>query len=251
MTSNGKIQYEIKLFLVPRKVLNANRELQPDSLVGIAFSEHKQWKIHFLETPDRELLNTGWILRNRIKKADKAELTFKKRFPIRQDDLNLTLAEVRREGFDLEDPNLKLEVDWGYAAKTLSLSYGVDITRPDAASLSSDEWKMLFVNEAPDAFLHWQQGLGRKTIDKTIALGPIEAKKYKAEWEGTEVVIEVWSIGEESVVEISFDTTDESIAALRHDQLAAFLKTNGLLIEQDFSKTRWAIDKLLPVPAAF
>ncbi|KPV56836.1 hypothetical protein QJ48_25535 [Paenibacillus sp. A3] len=63
MTSNGKIQYEIKLFLDPEKVLNGVRELQPDKLSGVTFSEYKQWKIHFLETSDRELSNNGWILR--------------------------------------------------------------------------------------------------------------------------------------------------------------------------------------------
>lgn len=50
------------------------------------------------------------------------ELTYKKRYPVINGDINAALTLANQEGFDKSDDNYEAEIDWGYGKQTLSFS---------------------------------------------------------------------------------------------------------------------------------
>lgn len=50
------------------------------------------------------------------------ELTYKKRYPVVNGNIQAALTLANQEGFDASDDNYEAEVDWGYGKQTLSFS---------------------------------------------------------------------------------------------------------------------------------
>lgn len=242
-------QHEIKFFIDSSKVLNEIYELKSDIINLFQISDKpKLREILFIDTANQDMYKTGWILRNR-KKTNKYELTYKKRYKINDNDVNFALNELR-DNFKEIDSKSKIELEWGYTNKTLSLSLerNEDISNALATTtLSIEELQKMFIKNAPGQFTNWKESenWGIEQISKSKAYCPIHAMDYTGRWSETDIEIDIWSrkINDNTdvVVEISFKATDEDIASQQHSKLKDFLYSNGLLITKDFSKTQWAL----------
>ena len=57
-----------------------------------------------MSMPARDFLNAGWINRIRVKEEkNKYTITYKKRYPVQDDDMEAALAAARDDGFSLYD----------------------------------------------------------------------------------------------------------------------------------------------------
>lgn len=242
-------QHEIKFFIDSSKVLNEIYELKSDIISLFQISEKpKLREILFIDTANQDMYKVGWILRNR-KKTNKYELTYKKRYKINDNNVNSALNELR-DDFKEIDSKSKIELEWGYTNKTLSLSLERNEDKPNAlatTSLSVEELQKMFIENAPEQFINFKknQNWGVEQISKSKAYCLIHSIEYTGRWNDTDLDIDIWSrkINDNTdiVVEISFKATDENIASQQHSKLKDFLYSSGLLITKDFSKTQWAL----------
>ncbi|WP_420540407.1 histidine phosphatase family protein (plasmid) [Paenibacillus polymyxa] len=234
----NRTSYEIKFILAANRIITENQELQLD-LPGLRIAEHTMLDIRFLDTLQLGLYVNGWILRSRVKASkDKTELTYKKRLPL-SDNLSLeaALREAEAQGFDLNNPDCKIEVEWGLQNRTLSLSYETYEKAPEAQQLEA--WRALFKDHAPKELDEFSGDL-----DQSSLLGPVKAKKSKGAWSGMDISIEIWAIGAETIAEISMKSENEAEANAKHGHLKQLLQDAQVLSDRDVSKTKWALDKL-------
>lgn len=251
MTTNISIkEYEVKFFLALTKVLNSNHDLKSEILDGLSVSAPKRRYIQFIDTKDTIMFTENWILRNRKKEGDNEnELTYKKRYPIINDDIESVLIQAGKDGFDTSDGNFKAEAEWGFTKKTISLSCKKELLSNNANTIlpSIDELRKLFLTDIPKALMNWRGGgWGEKQINQARVFGPIQSKEYKWEWDELKISIEIWTIKNkeaESIVEVSFKAKDETTANQHRLKLKDFLITKGWLDEQDISKTQWAMER--------
>ncbi|MCU5086800.1 hypothetical protein OCA23_26225 [Bacillus cereus] len=129
------IKYEVKFFLQSNQILNEKHELQESVKKELKITKAEQRYIQFIDTVNKEMYQVGWILRNR-KVDDGQELTYKKRYPITNDDIEAMLVQAKEDGFDLNSTKFEPEVDWGFTKKTLSLSFDTINTAPDSSNPS-------------------------------------------------------------------------------------------------------------------
>ncbi|RRJ66037.1 hypothetical protein EHV15_26320 [Paenibacillus oralis] len=244
MTSKD-ISYEIKFVLRAENMLAGNQELKQD-ISGLSISESSTLDILFLDTMNFALYESGWVLRGRLKQNKKKwEMTYKKRIPVLQDNLQASLEEAELQGFDLNDPKYKIEVDWSIERKMLSISCDVDVDAPDAQK--SESWRSLFLDHAPEPLLR-VEGKSEEhegNMDKASLLGSFKSRKYKGQWNSMEISLEIWSIGDESIVELSMKEKDGTVAESKAKQLKHSLQEANLLAETQTSKTQWALKRLL------
>jgi len=238
-------KYEIKMFLKVDKVLNSHQELEIKVLDEInGLTESKSQEVRFIDTREKIFSSQGWILRSRIKAGDnKNEITFKKRYPLHS-EVGEMLEKINQEGINLDNPNLDVEIDWGFSKKTLSLSWEMKVPLSQSATFSDEEVRKLFADQAPEEFIHWnQKEWSTQLLRQTTVIGPIQARKYKGHWDGEEISLEIWTISSDIIVEISLDIDDDAVASQKHEKLKEYLNRKDLLIEQDFSKTQWAMEQ--------
>jgi hypothetical protein len=244
-------EWEVKFFLDVTKVLNENHKLKSDLVQDLQISSPKRRDIQFIDTLNKDMYNEGWILRNRKKEEkDKYELTYKKRYPVHNDDIDSVLTQASREGLIKIDSKFEVELEWGYTKKVLSVSFEAKEPVPNASATtmpSIEELKKFFLNNAPKEFINWKiNDWGIEQINKSSGCGPISAKVYEWVWDETKINIEIWSrsIGartEESIVEVSFKVKDKTVAEQLHPKLKDYLSNKNWLVMDDISKTEWAL----------
>lgn len=91
--------YEVKLFLDPSLVLDANHELTPAVRTYFQTGAAEKIRVQFLDTNDQRINQEGWYVRLRKKENDasnKFELVYKKRYPVENGNLNAALAQAGR-----------------------------------------------------------------------------------------------------------------------------------------------------------
>ncbi|WCM63159.1 hypothetical protein [Paenibacillus polymyxa] len=233
---NDKMSYEFKLFVEPKKVLTEGKELIPQ-VAGLSFSLKDRMQIYLIDTPDMKLYETGWIIRNRWK-DERWELTYKRR--IREyNTLENAVKQAINEGFALVD--YELEVEWGFEKKALSLSRDPEIK---LEGTSPDLWKQTVLDRAPQPFKN--SDVFKIVEQDGRVMGPVQSAKYKSEWNEEKVHLEIWFIGEDCIAEATMKIKEatEAIAEAKHLQFVDFFKEHNILLEQDMSKTKWALEKL-------
>ncbi|MBY7125150.1 hypothetical protein ILS93_24025 [Bacillus sp. 16GRE42] len=241
-----QFKYEVKFFLQSNQILNEKYELQENIKSELKITKAEQRYIQFIDTVNKEMYQVGWILRNR-KVEDGQELTYKKRYPITNDDIDTILGQAKEEGFDLNNTKFEVEIDWGFTKRTLSLSYDVIDTTPDSSNpMPIQELREKFLQNAPEEFRNWKQDdWTEDKIIKAIEYGPVYERKYTGEWQGHKVKIEVWSRDKcsEVIVEISLKKfNDKDSASQQHQQLKQYLSEKKWLLEQDILKTEWVLN---------
>jgi hypothetical protein len=253
--SNMVPDYEVKLLMQPSAVLGSDGKLT--STVRTAFgmpSTVTKMNIQFLDTNAKDIYTNTWIPRIRKTEGESDfELTYKKRYPITNDNIAAALTLANQEGFDSTDTNYDAQVEWGYLNKTLSISNKKTGKKSGYSGMDlpskSDSIKLLNDN-VPGKMDDWlYNGWGSDMLSNSRLYGPILAKRSIGTWSGLETYIEVWPIlnaagtGTENVVEISFKTTSSTTASTKHDQLITYLQGQGWFLAQDSLKTQLIMDR--------
>ncbi|MBJ7312660.1 hypothetical protein ACFOLJ_21205 [Rugamonas sp. CCM 8940] len=253
--SNMVPDYEVKLLLNPTVVLDSNYKLNATvlSTFGMPSSVTKM-NVMFMDGDAKPIYNNGWIARVRKSEGDSGfELSYKKRYPIANGNITEALYQASADGFTSGDSNYEAQIEWGYQAKTLSITNSKTDSKSGYSGMdlpSTADARSLLKKNIPGKMNNWlSNGWGGNALDTSRKYGPVLAKRSVGSWSGLKLYIEVWPIrnaagsGIDYVVEASFKTTSESVASAKHDELQAFLAARGWFLAQDSLKTQLIMDR--------
>ncbi|MCD1261314.1 hypothetical protein B5M42_021165 [Paenibacillus athensensis] len=253
--ANMTADYEVKLLMDPAVVLGSDHKLKSGvrSVFGMPDKVTKM-NVQFMDTDDQDIYDAGWIARIRKMEGESDfELTYKKRYPITGGNIDAALTLANTEGFDATDTNYDAQVEWGYLNQTLSISNDKTGSKSGYSGMdlpSTSDSRDLLIDDLPGKMDDWlYNGWGEDMLDDSRKYGPVLAKRYTGTWSGMKTYIEIWPIvnaagtGTDYVVEISFKTTSRTTASQKHDDLIAYLQTQGWFLAQDSLKTQLIMDR--------
>lgn len=253
--SNMVPNYEVKLLLDPSKVLGSDHKLTGSVKTAFGMPDSvTKMNVEFLDTNAKVIYSNGWSTRVRkMEGENNFELSYKKRYPIENGNIDAALALANQEGFDSSDTNYEAQVEWGYQKKTLSISRSKSDSKSGYSGMDlpslSDSRKLLSKN-APGKFDDWLfEGWGTSSLSSARIYGPVLAKRSIGTWNELTLYIEVWPIvsasGTETeyVVEASFKTDSRSKASSMHDELIQYLQSKNWFLAQDSLKTQLIMDR--------
>ncbi|MDN8593049.1 CYTH domain-containing protein [Paenibacillus sp. 11B] len=252
--ANAVPAYEVKFLAKPELVLNTDGTPRSEVIQTLGLSSTaKNISAEYFDTNALNLDQQGWNVRFR-KKDDKNnyELTYKKRYPVINGDVNAALTLANQEGFDASDDNYEAEIDWGYGKQTLSFSNTkkVDTKATGVQLPSQQEALTMLLDKLPGKLKNWSSSnWGKQQLSQSRAYGPVTFQRYEGTWNGQELTLEVWPIrnaagtGVENIVEISFKTTDTSAVSGLRSQLMQVLQNKNWLIPADGLKTQLILER--------
>lgn len=257
MTSSLVPNYEVKALLNTSAVVDSDNQLKSNVLSKFFTQpEIKQFNVQFLDTvpPEQNIFNNGWNLRIRkMEGRDEFELTYKKRYkvgvgPLSNDTGNIAamLKTAEQAGFD---STYEAQVEVGYNSQTLSISYDKEVSsngfQGTDLPLVEDSRKFLTDN-APQEFSNWDTGY----LNQSIIYGPVLATRFKGEWNGLKLSIEVWPIRKcrddptlEPIVEASFKASSVQKALDGQDKLIGFLQQKDWFLAKNSLKTELIMER--------
>ncbi|HBU84505.1 MULTISPECIES: CYTH domain-containing protein [Paenibacillus] len=252
--ANAVPAYEVKFLAKPELVLNTDGTPRSEVIQTLGLSSTaKNISAEYFDTNALNLDQQGWNVRFR-KKDDKNnyELTYKKRYPVINGDVNAALTLANQEGFDASDDNYEAEIDWGYGKQTLSFSNTKKVdTKATGVQLPSQQEALnMLLDKLPGKLKNWSSSnWGKQQLTQSRAYGPVTFQRYEGTWNGQELTLEVWPIrnaagtGVENIVEISFKTTDTSAVSGLRTQLMQVLQNKNWLIPADGLKTQLILER--------
>ena len=255
--------YEIHLLLNSDLILDENYLLKPEVLKEFDTDDsYKTFSLAYYETLERDFFEEGWINRIRLKYEEDDEndfkLTYKKRYSVPEGDLASAILLAETEGFDLSKGPWEPEVDWGYTGMTLSLSTETAIpadTEETIADLQPAEGFSMMIENMPYEEQNWKsEGWGIKTFETAELAGPIFFNRYKGDFLGLNVTIEIWEIHDERddgiyhLTELSFKADDYQEASSNRKMMMDALLELGILLKVDSLKTQQMLDAYLVSP---
>ncbi|KAF2729113.1 hypothetical protein EJ04DRAFT_77744 [Polyplosphaeria fusca] len=253
--SNMVPDYEVKLLMNPTAVLGSDNKLKATVLSTFAMpTSVTKMNVQFLDTNAKDIYNAGWSPRIRkMEGADEFDLTYKKRYPVTNGDIDGALTTANGEGFDSTTTTYDAQIEWGYQKQTLSISRDKEASDAGYSGMDlpgTSASRDMLINEAPDKFNDWLgNDWGTDTLSVSRIYGPVLAKRSTGTWSGLKLYIEVWPIknaagtGIEYIVEASFKTTSRTTASSKHDELITFLQGKGWFLAQDSLKTQLIMDR--------
>ncbi|WP_397350746.1 CYTH domain-containing protein [Paenibacillus xylanexedens] len=253
--ANAVPAYEVKFLAKPELVLNADGTPRTEVVQTLGLdSTPTAIQTEYFDTNALELNEEGWNVRFR-KKEDKNnyELTYKKRYPIINGDVNAALTLANQEGFDSSDDNYEAEIDWGYSKQTLSFSNTkkVDSPKNSGINLPSDQEALkMLLDKLPGKLNKWSSSnWGKQKLTDSRVYGPVTFQRYKGTWNGQEMSLEVWPIrdaagtGVENIVEVSFKTDNASTVSDLRNQFMQVLEDKQWLLPADGLKTQLILER--------
>lgn len=253
--ANAVPAYEVKFLAKPELVLNADGTPRTEVVQTLGLdSTPTAIQTEYFDTNALELNEEGWNVRFR-KKEDKNnyELTYKKRYPIINGDVNAALTLANQEGFDSSDDNYEAEIDWGYSKQTLSFSNTkkVDSPKNSGINLPSDQEALkMLLDKLPGKLNKWSSSnWGKQKLTDSRVYGPVTFQRYKGTWNGQEMTLEVWPIrdaagtGVENIVEVSFKTDNASTVSDLRNQFMQVLEDKQWLLPADGLKTQLILER--------
>lgn len=252
--ANAVPAYEVKFLAKPELVLNTDGTPSSEVIQTLGLSSTaRNISAEYFDTNALNLDQQGWNVRFR-KKDDKNnyELTYKKRYPVINGDVNAALTLANQEGFDASDDNYEAEIDWGYGKQTLSFSNTkkVDTKATGVQLPSQQEALSMLLDKLPGKLKNWSSSnWGKQQLTASRAYGPVTFQRYEGTWNGQEMTLEVWPIrnaagtGVENIVEISFKTTDTTAVSGLRTQLMQVLENKNWLIPADGLKTQLILER--------
>jgi hypothetical protein len=252
--ANAVPAYEVKFLAKPELVLNTDGTPRSEVIQTLGLSSTaRNISAEYFDTNALNLDQQGWNVRFR-KKDDKNnyELTYKKRYPVINGDVNAALTLANQEGFDASDDNYEAEIDWGYGKQTLSFSNTkkVDTKATGVQLPSQQEALSMLLDKLPGKLKNWSSSnWGKQQLTASRAYGPVTFQRYEGTWNGQELTLEVWPIrnaagtGVENIVEISFKTTDTAAVSGLRTQLMQVLENKNWLIPADGLKTQLILER--------
>ncbi|MGV2885881.1 CYTH domain-containing protein [Paenibacillus taichungensis] len=252
--ANAVPAYEVKFLAKPELVLNTDGTPRSEVIQTLGLnSTARNISAEYFDTNALNLNQAGWDVRFR-KKDDKNnyELTYKKRYPVINGDVNAALTLANHEGFDASDDNYEAEIDWGYGKQTLSFSNTkkVDTKATGVQLPSQQEALSMLLDKLPGKLKNWSSSnWGKQQLTASRAYGPVTFQRYEGTWNGQELTLEVWPIrnaagtGLENIVEISFKTADSTAVSGLRTQLMQVLENKNWLIPADGLKTQLILER--------
>lgn len=252
--ANAVPAYEVKFLAKPELVLNTDGTPRSEVIQTLGLSSTaRNISAEYFDTNALNLNQAGWDVRFR-KKDDKNnyELTYKKRYPVINGDVNAALTLANQEGFDASDDNYEAEIDWGYGKQTLSFSNTkkVDTNATGVQLPSQQEALSMLLDKLPGKLKNWSSSnWGKQQLTASRAYGPVTFQRYEGTWNGQELTLEVWPIrnaagtGVENIVEISFKTADSTAVSGLRTQLMQVLENKNWLIPADGLKTQLILER--------
>lgn len=253
--ANAVPAYEVKFLAKPELVLNTDGTPRSEVIqtLGLSSTTARNISAEYFDTNALNLNQAGWDVRFR-KKDDKNnyELTYKKRYPVINGDVNAALTLANQEGFDASDDNYEAEIDWGYGKQTLSFSNTkkVDTKATGVQLPSQQEALSMLLDKLPGKLKNWSSSnWGKQQLTASRAYGPVTFQRYEGTWNGQELTLEVWPIrnaagtGVENIVEISFKTADSTAVSGLRTQLMQVLENKNWLIPADGLKTQLILER--------
>jgi len=252
--ANAVPSYEVKFLAKPETVLEPSGSLRSEVIQAFGIASVPQAiGVAYFDTDQLELNAEGWDVRFRKKEdKDNYELTYKKRYPIVNGDINAALSLANQEGFDASDDNYEAEIDWGYGKQTLSFSNTKKISTSAAGTVLPSEQDALamLLDKLPGKLKKWTSPTwGQQKLTQSRIHGPLTFLRYEGSWNGQKLSLEVWPIrtadgtGTENLIEISFKTSDVSVASQLRSELMNTLESNGWLLPTDGLKTQLILDR--------
>lgn len=252
--ANAVPAYEVKFLAKPELVLNLDGTPRSEVSQTLSLdSTPRNISAEYFDTNALNLNQAGWDVRFR-KKDDKNnyELTYKKRYPVINGDINAALTLANQEGFDASDDNYEAEIDWGYGKQTLSFSNTKKVdTQATGVQLPSEKDALdMLLDKLPGKLKNWSSSnWGKQTLSQSRAHGPVTFQRYEGTWNGQELTFEVWPIrnadgtGFENLVEVSFKTEDAAAVSGLRTELLQVLESNNWLIPADGLKTQTILER--------
>lgn len=251
---NAVPAYEVKFIADPEAVLTSDGRVQENVIQKLGLALVPQAiGVAYYDTEQLELDEQGWNVRFRKKEdKDNYELTYKKRYPVINGDIDAALTLANQEGFDASDDNYEAEIDWGYSKQTLSFSNTKKVSADTAGTQlpSEEEALLLLLDKLPGKLEKWSAPKwGKQKLLQSRVYGPLTFYRYEGQWKGQKLTLEVWPIrnsegtGTENLIEISFKTNDRQSATLLRSELMNTLEANGWLLPVDGLKTRLILER--------
>jgi hypothetical protein len=249
-----QVDFEIKFLLDSDQVLTDEHLLTDDfrALIG-AGTDYRSIDVIYLETEGRDFLNEGWVNRIRWKEnKKKIECTCKKRYSLSGEDaaaIRAALAQAEADGFVFSDTAYSAQIDWGFSKMTLSAEKEVSGKYKDYRSLSqfstADAIKF-FEKTMPDEERDWgEKRWGAAMLAQAQKVGPLQYRRIKGSWEGTEADVEIWPMKDGYITELSFKVTGLAAASTLRERMTALLEEKGILLHEDSLKTQMILDDSL------
>ena len=249
--------YEVKFLLNSEQVLSKEHLLKKEYRNYFnTDSEYHTMSILYLDTEMQDFNNQGWINRIRAKEGKSSfELTYKKRYPIQDGNIENALTLANREGFDATDMNYSAEIDWGYSKMTLSLS-----CQKEKSNKGYDDLELPKKNAAiemikdkmPGKEENWlYENWGKEVSKDAKKAGPVHCYRYNGKCDGIDVDIEIMPIENQTndnityVTELSFKENDYESASEGRDIIMNELDELGILEHRDSLKTQMILDAYL------
>ena len=242
-----KPDYEVRLLLNPTAVLSPEQELRDTVLSTFEMPQtDKKTNVQFLDTSLKDLYTAGWSAR--IRKTENeadVELTYKKRYPITDDDIDTALTTANNDGFNAGDTKYEAQVEWGYQKQTLSISRKKTVeasanSGTDLPEISKS--RQMMIKNAPDKFDNFMfKKWGTGKLAESRIFGPVLVSRSIGKWNGIKLYLEIWPLlnlkDPKYIVEASFKTKSLQTASIERSKLAAFLQSKNWLLAEDSLKT--------------
>ncbi|WP_244235326.1 hypothetical protein [Paenibacillus lautus] len=252
--ANAVPAYEVKFLVKPEAVLENGGSPRTEVLQTFGLASAPQAiGVAYYDTDNLGLNVEGWDVRFRKKEdKDNYELTYKKRYPIVNGDIDAALSLANQEGFDASDDNYEAEIDWGYGKQTLSFSNTKKVsTNATGTVLPSEQDSLaLLLDKLPGKLNKWSApNWGQQQLSLSRIHGPLTFQRYEGSWNGQKMSLEVWPIrtadgtGNENLIEISFKTDDVSTASQLRSQLMDTLESHDWLLPVDGLKTQLILER--------
>ena len=270
--------YEVKLLLDSDKTLGEDHRLKEEIRQAFHMKEMpNSYLVAYMETPDKDFLSVGWINRVRARTGhEKIRLTYKKRFPIQNGDIDAALSAAAAEGLTKDDAQFPTEIDWGYEKMTLSFSHNVDLSEETAANELPEKhaaMDMIAANmpaienagticadcsdrstgseaeaNGPAADPAGErQEWGIETLQKAQMVGPVSFLRYTGKMKnGVFAHIEIWPVEDgtqtQYIVEISAKFKRFADAERMRRKAISRLDKMGILLHTDALKTQMILN---------
>lgn len=246
--------YELKLLVDPGGTLDAGGEPTAGVRAAFAINERQTMAMQFLDSARLELDGAQWNARIRaFGDEDELQLTYKKRYPIGDGDIDAALARAAADGFAADPEEYEAQVEWGFKRKTLSISRKTELASPesDPLDLPGERTSRELCTAAIPSRLAQQtsQAWVRAVFEHAHLYGPVHGERWKGKRNGKKVSIEVWQIrGQpgndgERVVEVSLKEDERDDAQVIQAELQTFLEEQGWLLPRDALKTTTILER--------
>ncbi|MDR2533123.1 MAG: hypothetical protein LBC82_09820 [Oscillospiraceae bacterium] len=253
---------EVKFLLDPALVLDSNGNLLSsvsNLFGGLGRDRGRSVTMQFMDTPDRDFNNEGWINRIRCRPWNQPgegyQITYRKRIPI--ETVNYaTIKEAIDNAYADGFGNWEMTIDWSYDSAVLTLSHTVETGGSASNSLPNVATsKNLLKNNLSGNMSNLYGTELIAAFDDVIIYGAVQFRRYEFNFPGTSeriLRIEVMPIltacgtGMEYIVEASFEFENEGrfdFISERRTQIQNTLENAGILLPESGLRTTKVLER--------